>query len=62
MSQVMPPDSAFASRLARLIVDPGWPVVRAAERYNVSWPTARRWAARYASSSITTPLRLAIGA
>jgi transposase InsO family protein len=35
-------------RLARLIVDEGWPVVRAAERYDVSWPTANRWARRYA--------------
>jgi transposase InsO family protein len=34
-------------RLARLIVDEGWPVARAAERYDVSWPTAKRWADRY---------------
>ena len=34
-------------RLARLIVDDGWPVARAAERYDVSWPTAARWAQRY---------------
>jgi transposase len=34
-------------RLARLIVDDGWPIARAAERYNVSWPTAKRWADRY---------------
>ena len=34
-------------RLARLIVDRGWPVARAAERYDVSWPTAKRWADRY---------------
>ena len=34
-------------KLARLIVDEGWPVVRAAERYDVSWPTAKRWADRY---------------
>ena len=34
-------------RLARLVVDQGWPVARAAERYDVSWPTARRWADRY---------------
>ena len=33
-------------RLARLIVEEGWPVARAAERYDVSWPTAARWAAR----------------
>jgi transposase InsO family protein len=34
-------------RLARLIVDAGWPIARAAERYDVSWPTAKRWAERY---------------
>jgi hypothetical protein len=27
-------------RLARLIVEEGWPIARAAERYDVSWPTA----------------------
>ncbi|OBF89019.1 transposase, partial [Mycobacterium sp. 852002-51152_SCH6134967] len=35
--------------LARLIVDEGWPIVRAAEHFNVSWPTAKRWASRYAA-------------
>jgi transposase InsO family protein len=34
-------------RLAQLIVEHGWPVARAAERYDVSWPTAKRWADRY---------------
>ena len=34
-------------RLARAIVDQGWPVARAAERFQVSWPTAHRWATRY---------------
>lgn len=36
-------------RLARLVVDRGWPIARAAERYDVSWPTAKRWADRYRS-------------
>ena len=35
--------------LARLIVDEGWPIVRAAEHFHVSWPTAKRWASRYAA-------------
>jgi transposase InsO family protein len=35
-------------RLARLIIDECWPVARAAERYDVSWRTAKRWAQRYA--------------
>ena len=34
-------------RLARLVVDDGWPVARVAERFQVSWPTAKRWADRY---------------
>ena len=34
-------------KLARLVVDDGWPVARAAERFQCSWPTARRWADRY---------------
>ena len=34
-------------RLARLIVDHGWGVARAAERYDVSWKTANKWAGRY---------------
>ena len=34
-------------KLARLVVDQGWPIARAAERYDVSWPTAKRWAQRY---------------
>ncbi|KAF3463377.1 IS481 family transposase [Streptomyces sp. Tu 3180] len=37
-------------RLARLMVDEGWPVARAAERYDVSWPAAKRWADRYAEA------------
>jgi len=36
-------------RLARLIVEDGWPIARAAERYDVAWPTAKRWATRYAA-------------
>ena len=34
-------------RVARLIVDQGWPIPRAAERYDVSWKTAKKWADRY---------------
>jgi transposase InsO family protein len=34
-------------RLARLIVDHGWSPARAAERYDVAWKTARKWADRY---------------
>lgn len=34
-------------RLARLIVEDGWPPSRAAEFFNVSWRTADKWAKRY---------------
>jgi len=34
-------------RLARLIVEHGWPPARAAERYDVTWRTAKKWADRY---------------
>ncbi|MCW2669127.1 MAG: transposase [Frankiales bacterium] len=34
-------------RLAQCIVDDGWPIARAAERFQVSRPTATRWAQRY---------------
>ena len=34
-------------RLARLVVDQGWPLARVAERYDVSWRTAKKWADRY---------------
>jgi len=34
-------------KLARLIVEDGWPIARAAERFQVSWPTAKRWADRF---------------
>lgn len=36
-------------RIARLIVDEGWPVAHAARFFHVSWPTAKRWADRYAA-------------
>ncbi|MFB6808929.1 leucine zipper domain-containing protein, partial [Streptomyces sp. NPDC056387] len=34
-------------RLARCVVDDGWPLRRAAERFQVSHTTAARWATRY---------------
>ena len=34
-------------KLARLVVDKGWTLARAAERFSVSVTTARRWADRY---------------
>ncbi len=34
-------------RLARCVVDEGWPLRRAAERFQVSPTTAKRWADRY---------------
>jgi transposase InsO family protein len=34
-------------RLGQLVVDHGWPIARVAERYDVSWRTAAKWAGRY---------------
>jgi transposase len=34
-------------RLARCVVEEGWPLRRAAERFQVSPTTAQRWAGRY---------------
>ena len=34
-------------KMAQLIVDDGWKIPRAAERYDVSWKTAKKWADRY---------------
>jgi transposase InsO family protein len=34
-------------KLAKLIVEKRWPPARAAERYDVSWKTAKKWAERY---------------
>jgi transposase InsO family protein len=42
-----PPSELGRLRLARVIVEQGWPMTRAAERFQVSRPTAQRWATRY---------------
>jgi len=34
-------------RIARLIIDDGWPIRYAAMYFHVAWPTAKRWADRY---------------
>jgi transposase-like protein len=34
-------------KLARLVVGDGWSIARAAERFQVAWPTAKRWVERY---------------
>jgi transposase InsO family protein len=34
-------------KMAKLIVDDDWPPARAAERFDVSWKTAKKWADRY---------------
>jgi hypothetical protein len=39
-------------RIARLIVDDGWPVAHAAAFFHVAWPTAKRWADRYAAMGV----------
>lgn len=37
------------ARVARLIIEKGWPISEAAKQFNCSWPTAKRWAERYAA-------------
>jgi len=34
-------------KVAQLVVDQGWPISEAAARFQVSWPTAKRWVDRY---------------
>ena len=41
----LPPEGR--RRLARLVVEEGWPMRRAAERFQVSPATASRWMGRY---------------
>ncbi|WP_214466801.1 IS481 family transposase [Microbacterium flavescens] len=36
-------------RIGKLIVDDGWSIAHAAVFFHVSWPTAKRWAERYAA-------------
>jgi transposase InsO family protein len=33
--------------MAKLVVEDGWPIARVAERFQVAWPTAKRWVDRY---------------
>lgn len=33
--------------VARLVIEDGWPVSEVATRFQVSWPTVKRWADRY---------------
>lgn len=33
--------------VARLVIEDGWPVSEVAARFQVSWPTVKRWADRY---------------
>ncbi len=41
--------------LARCVVDDGWALRRAAERFQVSVPTAQRWAKRYRERDLSRP-------
>ena len=34
-------------KVARLVVEAGWPISEVAARFQVSWPTVRRWVDRY---------------
>jgi transposase InsO family protein len=41
--------------LAETVVEDGWPLRRAAERFQVSVPTAQRWAQRYRQRDLSVP-------
>lgn len=34
-------------KVAQLVVDESWPISEVAARFQVSWPTVKRWAERY---------------
>lgn len=44
------PNAALTPRhrlkVARLVVDDGWPISEVAARFQVSWPTTKRWVGR----------------
>lgn len=48
--------------LARVVVDDGWPIARAAERFQLSWPTAKRWVERYLTATRPQDRALAVEA
>jgi transposase InsO family protein len=41
-------------KVAQLVVDQGWAISEVAARFQVSWPTVKRWADRYANSQPMT--------
>ncbi len=41
-------------KVAQLVVDQGWPISEVAARFQVSWPTVKRWADRYADAQPMT--------
>ncbi|WP_354578344.1 leucine zipper domain-containing protein [Rhodococcus sp. PvR044] len=43
--------------LAQRIFDNGWPIIRAAEHFNVSWPTAHRPSPTAHRQTVGGPLR-----
>lgn len=42
-------------KVARLVVDEGWPISEIAARFQASWPTVKRWADRYVSGEGAYP-------
>ena len=41
-------------KVAQLVVDDGYPISEVAARFQVSWPTVKRWADRYAAGESMT--------
>ena len=55
------PNAALTPRhrliVAQLVVDQGWPISEVAARFQVSWPTVKRWADRYRTGQSMHVLR-----
>ena len=39
-------------KVAQLVVDESWPVSEVAARFQVAWPTVKRWADRYRAGHV----------
>jgi hypothetical protein len=39
-------------KVARLVIDHGVPISEVAARFQVSWPTVKRWSSRYAAGEV----------
>ena len=45
-------------KVTQLVVDDGWPISEVAARFQVSWPTVKRWVDRYRAGESMQDLSL----